>query len=181
MRVVSGSARGTVLFSPESEGTRPTTDRVKENIFNLIQFDVPGKNVLDLFSGSGAMGIEALSRGASSATFVDSSPSAVSIIKKNIEKTKFTLNSQVVSKSFDAFLKSASLKFDLIFLDPPYHKGYIDEAIKLLLERELLKNDAVIVCECDRDEEIKDYDELFKLKEKLYGRVKITVLKKKGI
>ena len=178
MRVISGSARGTLLISPKSEETRPTTDRVRENIFNLIQFSVAGRDVLDLFAGSGAMGIEALSRGASSCVFVDSLKDALSTINKNIVKTRFDENSKVYHNSFDNFLNNENKEYSLVFLDPPYHKGYVNEALKLLVKNNLLSDDAIIVCECDHDEEVVFPESLTKATEKLYGRVKITILRK---
>lgn len=177
MRVVAGSKRGAVLLSPKGDETRPTTDRVKENIFNLIQFDVSEKEVLDLFSGSGAMGIEALSRGALFCTFVDSSKSAIDIIKKNVAKTGFQGQSETVNSSFDVFLNNTSKKFSLVFLDPPYHKGYIDKATEILIKKNLLKDDAVIVCETDYDEELLKNNTLSLIKEKHYGRVRVRIFR----
>lgn len=178
MRVVAGSKRGTVLLSPKGEETRPTTDRVKENIFNLIQFDVSGKEALDLFSGSGAMGIEALSRGALFCNFVDFSKDAVDIIKKNVSKTGFLNQSEITASSFDVFLGNTTKKFSLVFLDPPYHKGYIDKAVDALLKRNLLCDDAIIVCETDYDEELLKYEALALIKEKHYGRVRVRIFRK---
>ena len=180
MRVISGIKRGTVLFAPKSLDTRPTTDRVKENIFNLIAFDICDKFVLDLFSGSGAMGIEALSRGAKKCTFVDSSKDSCEIIKKNLEKTALFKDSALIQKSFDIFLNEAKEKYSLVFLDPPYHKGYIDKALEIMVSKNLLCDNALIVCECDSDEEIKDVKSLSRIKEKVYGRVKITILRKES-
>ena len=176
MRVISGLKRGTVLISPEGEETRPTTDRVKENIFNLIQFEDDKKNVLDLFSGSGGMGIEALSRGYEFATFVDLSKSACDVIRKNIKKTGFEEKSEVINKSFEEFLKNAHLKYSLIFLDPHYHNVFIDRALAIIKEKKLLADGGIIVCECDYNEEIEEYD-FVKTKEKKYGRVRVTVFK----
>lgn len=180
MRVISGIKRGTLLFSPEGEETRPTTDRVKENIFNLIQFDMPRGPVLDLFAGSGAMGIEALSRGSEFATFLDMSPSACNVIRKNIKKTGFCDKSEIINKSFEDFLKSSHLKYSLIFLDPPYHKGYIEKALEIIERKNILNPDGIIVCECDYDEVAGENTGLIKIKEKSYGRVKVTVFKHSG-
>ena len=180
MRVISGTKRGAVLFSPGGDETRPTTDRVKENIFNLIQFEMNYGPVLDLFSGSGALGIEALSRGCEFCTFLDMSKSACDIIKKNITKTDFNDKSEVLNKNFEDFLNSAHLKYSLIFLDPPYHKGYIDRALKIIGDKNILSADGIIVCECDYDEILAENEKFVKIKEKQYGRVKITVLKNMG-
>lgn len=178
MRIISGIRRGANLFSPKGEETRPTTDRVRENIFNLIQTEIFGATVLDLFSGSGAMGIEALSRGAEFCLFSDISKDAVEIIKKNIEKTAFNDKAEIKKASFEDVISSAKKKYSLVFLDPPYHKGYSDKAIKLLMEKELLSKDAVIVCETDYDEEISDFDGIMLIKDKTYGRIRVRIFRK---
>lgn len=178
MRVISGKKRGLLLYSPETEGTRPTTDRVKENIFNIIQFNILNKNVLDLFSGSGAMGIEALSRGALKCTFVDNSNSAFNIISKNIKKCEFDSSSVLRKTDFSDFLKSSKDIFDIIFLDPPYHNGYVDKALSIISDKQLLNENGLIVIECDNDELIKIPDNFSVMKERLYGRVKILVLER---
>lgn len=181
MRVISGIKRGTNLFSPVTENTRPTTDRVRENIFNLIRFDLPGTDVLDLFSGSGAMGIEALSQGAQSCVFVDCDAKACEVINKNIEKTGFKEKSKVYKTSFDNYLNGETKKFDIIFLDPPYHKNLIFESINLILKKNLLKNSSIFVIECDNDENVNIPEGFVVLKEKIYGRVKVTLVKRGDI
>ena len=181
MRVISGLKRGTNLFSPVTDKTRPTTDRVRENIFNLIRFYLPDANILDLFSGSGAMGIEALSQGGRKCVFVDSDKEAYNIIKKNIEKTKFDDKAEVYKIPFDDYLNKSDEKFDVIFLDPPYHKGLIYEAVKLIIKRDLYNKDCIFVLECDCDEEIKIPDGFEILKEKIYGRVKVMLIREEII
>ena len=178
MRVISGKKRGLLLYSPETEGTRPTTDRVKENIFNIIQFNILNKNVLDLFAGSGAMGIEALSRGAKKCTFVDNSNSAFNTISKNIKKSEFDSSSILRKTDFLSFLKNCNDVFDIVFLDPPYHNGYVDKALAIISEKNLINEKGLIVIECDYDELIKIPDDFSVLKERLYGRVKIIVLER---
>lgn len=180
MRVISGSKRGATLFCPETDEIRPTTDRVKENIFNLIQFESSGRRVLDLFAGSGAMGIEALSRGAEFCIFADKSKIACEAVKKNIKKTSMEDKSRIVSEDFESFLSSLNDKFGLVFLDPPYHMGYIEKAIKKLISRNLLAKDAVIVAETDGDEEPGEFSGLCVKTVRTYGRVKITVYIKNG-
>src|SRR5574344_2016770 len=118
MRVISGTAKGTKLNSIEELTTRPTLDRVKESLFNILQDSVRNQTVLDLFAGSGALGIEALSRGASKAYFCDLNDEAIKFIKQNLEKTKLTSNAIVVKKDYKSFIDSTNEKFDLIFLDP---------------------------------------------------------------
>ena len=120
MRVITGTARGRVLRTLEGEDVRPTTDRVKEAVFSIIQFEIEGRRVLDLFAGSGQLGIEALSRGAASATFVDMSKDSLSAVKYNLEHTKLGDNAKVVQTDALSFLKLTKDKFDLVFLDPPY-------------------------------------------------------------
>ena len=120
MRVITGTARGRVLRTLEGEDVRPTTDRVKEAVFSIIQFEIEGRRVLDLFAGSGQLGIEALSRGAASATFVDMSKDSLSTVKYNLEHTKLGDNAKVVQTDALSFLKLTKDKFDIVFLDPPY-------------------------------------------------------------
>lgn len=177
MRVISGANRGTILVCPEIEGLRPTTDRVKENIFNLIQNEVYGRKVLDLFSGSGAMGIEALSRGAEFCLFSDSGKAAVEAIKNNIRKTRNEGKSRVLCDDYSSVLSSSREEFGLVFLDPPYHMGYVKKAISKLLEKKLLSEGAIIVAETDGDEEPGEYEGLEIKTQRQYGRVKITVYK----
>lgn len=181
MRVISGLKRGTNLYSPVTDKTRPTTDRVRENIFNLIRFDLPDSNVLDLFAGSGAMGIEALSQGAKKCVFVDSDKEAFNIIKKNIDKTNFSDKSELLRMPFDAFLIRCEEKFDIIFLDPPYHKGLIYEAMNLIVKKNLFMDDCIFVCESDSTEEILVPEGFSVLKEKIYGRVKVMIIRRDNI
>ena len=179
MRVISGIRRGLTLLSPKGEETRPTTDRVKENIFNLITGYTVDAKVLDLFSGSGAMGIEALSRGAENCVFVDLSRDANEIIRKNIEKTKLSDVSQVYQSDFEKYLINTNEKFSLIFLDPPYHNGFVDKAISIIEKRGLLTNDGIIVCETDFDEE-RELNSYSLIKERIYGRVRVRVIGKES-
>lgn len=181
MRVISGLKRGTNLYSPVTDKTRPTTDRVRENIFNLIRFSVPGATVLDLFAGSGAMGIEALSQGGERCIFVDSDREAVRIIEKNVEKTGFSSESRILKMPFDIFLKTADDKFDLVFLDPPYHKNLISEAMELISKRGLDRDGCLFVLESDYDEEIKLPGGYLPVREKIYGRVKVTLVRKESL
>lgn len=179
MRVISGIKRGLTLLSPKGEETRPTTDRVKENIFNLITGYTQEVKVLDLFSGSGAMGIEALSRGADSCVFTDLSKDAVEIIRKNIDKAGFNSIASVYQADFEKYLNSTNEKFSLIFLDPPYHNGFVDKAIAIIRKRGLLTEDGIIVCETDFDEEI-DLSSFLLIKERIYGRVRVRVIGKES-
>jgi len=120
MRVITGSCRGKKLKTLESLDTRPTTDMVKEAVFSIIQFDVPASSVLDLFAGSGQMGIEALSRGASHCVFVDSNPEAVAIVKDNVDSCGFNKESRVLCMDSLEYFKVAKAGLDIVFIDPPY-------------------------------------------------------------
>ena len=147
MRVVAGTARGVTLKTPEGMSTRPTTDRVKESLFNIIQFDVPCAAVLDLFGGTGQLGIEALSRGAKSATFVDIQESACKLIRENLKRTKFSEQGRVVCSDYDAFLRNCKEKFDLIFLDPPYAEVFLENALNFITEIDILQSGGIITTE----------------------------------
>lgn len=179
MRVITGSARGRKIKTLEGMDTRPTTDRIKESIFNIIQFDVEGRRVLDLFAGSGQMAIEAISRGAASAVAIDSASAAVSIIRENVKNCGFQSEIQVMQADFKSFLKSAPGKFDLIFLDPPYRNEMINQALELIEQIDILSEGGIIVCETERDKRLIDTSEpYFKGREYLYGKSKITIYRK---
>ncbi len=147
MRIISGRARGTKLFAPEGLDTRPTLDRVREAVFSMILTHVDGARVLDLFAGSGAMGLEALSRGAVSVDFVDIAPKACDCIRKNLEKTRLE-GAEITNTDFKSFLSRCTAGYDLIFLDPPYESGYYSTALDIINERGLLNDGGIIVAEC---------------------------------
>ena len=130
MRVITGSARGRRLITLEGEDIRPTTDKVKEAVFSSIQFEIEGRSVLDLFAGSGSLGIEALSRGAKKAVFCDLSRQAVGVINKNLENTRIDSFSTVINTDGISYLRTTREKFDIIFMDPPYRKQLIDKAMQ---------------------------------------------------
>lgn len=162
MRIITGRARGTKLVTLEGNNTRPTSERVKEAVFSMIQFDIEGRNVLDLFAGSGQMGLEALSRGASRAVFVDNSKEAVSVIKQNITKTHFENESTVILGKAEDYLKRCSgrEKFDLIFIDPPYAAASQAKMLELLIKFDILKPHTVIVCESGEEDIFSSVPEL---------------------
>ena len=184
MRVISGTARGKKLNSLEGIKTRPTLDRVKESIFNILQFNLRESEVLDLFSGSGALAIEALSRGAKRAVLCDNSYDAIQIINKNLKETKLEEKAKVINKDYTHAMKDLSeesKKFDIIFLDPPYKSNYIIEAIENIIKLDLLKNDGIIVAETDdksKIEEIKNIKEIEVYDERKYGIVLIIFIRK---
>lgn len=174
MRVVSGSARGISLNALEGLLTRPTTDRVKESMFNILQFDLFGKTVLDLFAGSGALGIEALSRGAKSCTFVDQNTKALSVVRSNLERTGLLENATLACKAYNAFLEQADTPFGLVFLDPPYASDFAADAVQILLRKGLLLPGAIIVWEHDGTVVLPDFDAFIK-KTYRYGKIFVTV------
>ena len=174
MRVVTGTARGMKLLEPEGMDIRPTTDVVKEALFNIIQFDIEGRRVLDLFAGTGQLGIEALSRGAASAVFVDQSKAAVKLVKANLEKTRLT-GGKVVQGDSISYL-SGPEKFDLVFLDPPYDSGLLENALKKLFAFDKLHTGGIIVCESSAEKQLPEPEAPYALlKSYRYGKVKLTL------
>lgn len=151
MRVITGSARGAKLKTLEGLATRPTSDRVKEAVFNIIQFEVEGRRVLDLFAGSGQLAIEALSRGASYAVLVDQNADAVKVIKDNLKKTKFDQQASVFQSDYLRFLSTTRETFDIIFLDPPYAEKFLENALRKISEIDILSEGGIIVCERSRE------------------------------
>ena len=179
MRVISGSARGRRLKELPGMDTRPTTDQVKESIFNIIQFDIEGRRVLDLFAGTGQMGIEALSRGAAHATFVDLAPAAAKIVRENVELTRFTDVSKVVQTDWRAFLLSCREKFDLIFLDPPYKTDQLENAMQTIAAIDILSEHGIMICESSLDKELPELAAPYeKGKEYRYGKIKVTLYRR---
>lgn len=150
MRIITGSARGVRLETlPGDEVTRPTTERVKEAVFSAIQFELEGRRVLDLFGGSGQMGLEALSRGAASCMFVDASPEAIALIKRNAEKTHLSDRARYLISDYRNYLRKARTreKFDVVFIDPPYATRAQAEALRRLLDGDLCNPGCLFVCE----------------------------------
>ncbi len=178
MRVISGSARGKKLLCAEGNDIRPTLDRVKESIFNIIAFDVPNAFVLDMFSGSGALGIEALSRGADKALFLDCDETSISITKKNLDATHLESLSTVIKTDSIEYVKSTDKKFDIIFIDPPYESDLYEKSLNVIKKSSALTNKGFVLLEYD-SEITPEFDlcgfEI--IKEKKYGRVKILILK----
>ena len=155
MRVIAGSRRSLPLKTLEGDATRPTADKYKETLFNCLQMDVPGAVFWDLFSGSGSIAIEALSRGAKRAVLVENSKDAVSIIKYNIHFTKFEDESEIIKSDVLSFLRRTSkIDADIIFLDPPYNKGFERETIELLAEKTFINEDVIIVVESSLEEDM---------------------------
>ena len=177
MRVITGTARGRRLSAPEGLDTRPTSDKVKEGIFSSIQFDIQNAFVLDLFAGSGQMGIEALSRGAEKAVFVDCSQKAVKCICDNLRITNLSGQAEVISRDSFDFIRLSPLSFDIIFLDPPYRHGYITELLPIAADK--LNENGIIVCEYEKDAGLPDAPEgLLLKKEYCYGKICAAVFRK---
>lgn len=177
MRVITGTAKGRRLITPDGRNVRPTPERVKEGIFSALQFDIEGRKVLDLFAGSGQLGIEALSRGAESAVFVDGSETSVGVIKKNLEAVGFVNKARVVRSDYMAFAASSRDVFDIVFLDPPYAAGLLAPAICAVLP--LMSDYGVIICEHSPDIVLEEKVGSFAIaKSYRYGNVIVTVYRK---
>jgi len=193
MRIIAGKARGIILDTVEGDDTRPTLDRVKENFFNAINFDIENAKVLDLFAGSGQLGLEALSRGAKEAVFVDSNADCIEIIRKNAQKTKLYEKCNIYKYDYSEYLAGLKKrrdfdrleKFDIVFIDPPYElsRKLINDCIKKLIKHEFISDNGLIICETgngeklilDSDEEI--INRLQNGRIYKYGKVYITIFK----
>ena len=179
MRVISGKARGTILRTPEGLRTRPTADRVKEAMFSIIQFDLPNAKVLDLFAGTGQLGIEAVSRGAKSAFFVDSQASACSLIKENLKKTRLEEYARVINSDYTAFLNTCTDKFDIIFLDPPYAEVFLENSLKMITEIDILQTNGIIVTERPLGKELLlEFSGYERSKDYKYGNTLLTLYRR---
>ncbi len=179
MRVISGTAKGTVLKTPDGLSTRPTTDRVKEAMFSIIQFDLPGAAVLDLFGGTGQLGIEALSRGAKSAVFVDAADSACKLIKDNLRKTKMDSCSRVIRSDYLSFLRNCKDQFDIILLDPPYIEVFLENSLNLITEIDILQTNGIIVTERPVEKELPwNFPGFSRSRDYKYGKTLLTVYRK---
>lgn len=183
MRIIGGKARGTKLYTLNGDNTRPTLDRVKESLFNIIQTKMLNCVFLDLFSGSGAIGLEAASRGAKKVILCDKSKDAMQIIKKNIEKTHLENQTECYQLSYEKILENKiSEKIDIIYIDPPYKTDFVCKSIKIILEKEILKEDSYMIVETDEEERI--IEKIKKLEvdvidQRKYGRVHLIFLKRK--
>ena len=156
--------------------TRPTTDKVKESVFNIVQFDIEGRRVLDLFGGTGQMGIEALSRGAASCTFVDLRREAAAVIRENLVHTKLAELGRVVQGDYLAFLTGCREKFDLVFLDPPYGTGMLEKALDAIAKIDIVTEHGIIVCESAAESTLPELPEPYAMgRAYRYGKIKITL------
>lgn len=181
MRVISGSARGRRLKELQGTDTRPTTDKVKEALFNIIQFDLEGRAVLDLFGGTGQLGIEALSRGAVHCTFVDQRREAVSLIRENLTVCGLSELSRVVQGDALSFLASCGEKFDVIFLDPPYQTDLLPRCLETISRFDILREHGIIICESAADRELPPLAPPYEQgRAYRYGRIKLTICHRAG-
>ncbi len=177
MRVITGSARGMSLKTLEGDNVRPTTDKVKEAVFSIIQFEIEGRRILDLFAGSGQLGIEALSRGAESAVFVDADKNAVRIVKDNLAKTKLDYKATVAQTDSLAFLSMTDRIFDIAFLDPPFSTGLLEKALAKVEPH--IAEGGLVVCEHPFADELPDIQGgLEKQKTYKYSKTAVTVYRK---
>ncbi len=152
MRIITGSARGVRLLTLPGDATRPTAEKTKEAVFSAIQFLLEGRRVLDLFAGSGQMGLEALSRGAESCMFIDASREAMEIVKQNAQKTRLSDRSRMLVSDYRTYIGKAKTAFDLVFIDPPYAMQAVGDAVLRLHEKDCLANGAILVCESGEED-----------------------------
>lgn len=181
MRIISGMKKGCKLIEFMGEDIRPTTDRVKESVFNLIQEYIPDARVLDLFAGSGALCYEAISRGAAMGVCTDISPESVKVILKNRDKLGFDEAVKVYNSGAEDFLKKTKDNFDIVFMDPPYNKGFIVPVIEMIVERNILSDNGIIVVESDNPDAIPEIYGVTAIKQRRYGRTNVTVFAKEKV
>lgn len=180
MRVITGTARGRRLVTREGEAVRPTTDKVKEAMFSIIQFRIEGRRALDLFAGSGQLGIEALSRGAREAVFVDSSAESIDVVKKNLESTGLASAAKVIRTDYASFLLKNTEPFDLAFLDPPYRTGILQRALPMTAR--LMNRGGTILCESPADEEMpEEAGDFVRMRTSRYGKITLSLYQHKDV
>jgi len=177
VRVIAGSARGTKLVCPEGLSVRPTHDRVKEAVFSMLTGHLVGASVLDLFTGTGALSVEALSRGAENAVLVDASARSLETAKVNLEKTRLLDKARLVKADYLSFLQGTANQFDLIFLDPPYQGDYLKKALEAIKSYQLLKADGIIYCETEGEPPTEAAALFQVVRDKKYGRARVLLLK----
>jgi 16S rRNA (guanine966-N2)-methyltransferase len=184
MRIITGIAKGRKIKAPSGMDTRPTLDRVKESIFDILACKIEGKNILDLFAGTGNLGLEAISRGANKCVFVENNRDTYKILQENVTSLGFQKECELYNRdSFTSlkFFHNNNNTFDIIFLDPPYGKGYIEKAISVIDGEDLLNDDGIIVCEYDEKDLIPDtVGKIRSYRTEKYGRVKISLFTQGG-
>lgn len=173
MRIITGSCRGRKLRTLEGQAVRPTPDRIKEALFNILQFDVEGRVFLDLFAGSGQIGLEALSRGAARAVFVDQAKASCAVVAENVKTTGFEEQAQIVNADYAAFLLRGAGPFDIAFLDPPYRTGILEKALSAVAPQ--MSRGGIVICEHPADEVLPDAAGGFvRTREYRYGKILLT-------
>lgn len=181
MRVITGKARGVQLKTPDGLTTRPTADRVKEALFSIIQFEIPGAKVLDLFGGTGQLGIEALSRGAKSAVFVDAGEPACKLIRENLRRTKLEADAKVIRSDYLEYLKRCRENFNIIFLDPPYAEVFLENALNSIGEIDILQSGGIIVTERPLGKALNvELSGFERSKDYKYGKTLLAIYRKVG-
>ena len=179
MRVITGKARGVQLKTPDGMLTRPTADRVKEACFSIINFDIPGAKVLDLFGGTGQLGIEALSRGAKTAVFVDAREDACKLIRENLKRTRMEQDAKVIRSDYLDYLNRCKEQYDIVFLDPPYAEVFLENALKRITEIDILQTDGIIVTERPLEKELPwEFEGYTRSRDYKYGKTLITIFRK---
>jgi len=181
MRVITGLAKGRRLEELPGLDTRPTTGRVKEGLFSAIQFDIEGRRVLDLFAGTGQLGIEALSRGAAFCDFVDSAPAALKVVQRNVKVCGFEDRSACHGRDFTAFLSRSREKYGLVFLDPPYASGNLERVLELIKTIDIVVENGIIVCESPADQTLPELSAPYEKGRKYrYGKIKLTLYRRRA-
>ena len=181
MRVITGLAKGRRLAELPGLDTRPTTSKMKEGLFSAIQFDIEGRRVLDLFAGTGQLGIEAVSRGAAFCDFVDSAPAALKVVRQNVKTCGFEDRSACHGKDFTAFLGRSREKYGLVFLDPPYASGNLERAMELISTIDIVVENGIMVCESPADHQLPELPAPYeKGKEYRYGKIKFTLYRRRA-
>lgn len=179
MRVITGTARGRRLKELEGRETRPTTDRVKEGLFNVLQFDIEGRRVLDLFAGTGQLGIECLSRGAAEAVFAERRPDAVKLIRENLAVTELADRARVVAGDSLEFLGATKERFDIILLDPPYASGLLEEALGIIAKRDLLNSHGIVTAECPAEHVLPELPAPYRMGRRYrYGKISLGIYRR---
>ena len=179
MRVITGKARGVQLKTPDGLLTRPTGDKVKEALFSIINFDIPGAAVLDLFGGTGQLGIEALSRGAKSAVFVDAREDACRLIRENLKRTKLEGEGRVIRSDYLDYLKRSKEQFDIILLDPPYAEEFLENALNKITEIDILRSNGIIVTERPLGKELPfQFEGYSRSRDYKYGKTLLSIYRK---
>lgn len=179
MRVISGTARGKTLKTPDGMATRPTADRVKEAMFSILQFEIAGAKVLDLFGGTGQLGIEALSRGASEADFVDHRDEACKLIRENLKRTGLDNSGCVIHSDYVAYLHACRKQYNIILLDPPYADVFLENSLKIITEIDILQSGGIIVTERPVEKALNaDFERFIRSKDYKYGKTILTMFRK---